>query len=843
MKKVSNLQELESALSSQREINIVLNNNITVSRVLWVRGRKTINGNGKYQLIRRTGSSSYKGTLLYVTRGTLELRQVTVNGGGRNKDMTDAVNGKLVEVGAGTVILGSGAKLRSNYNMTSLTDGGGGITVHVGGKTVMKSGSEICDNLTVTGGSGVRVEAGGGFVMEGGTIRNNAVVGQRTEEDFDGRGGAIHNRGSVWIQDGIIYGNQARGYQKENQICGGFGGGIYNQNTLRISGGLIRNNQAAFAGGAIYTNAQGRVLMEGGELAENSAKGQRGGGIYLSAASQVTIQGGTIQRNEAGHGTQIFISSTATGVLRITGGRISGTGAAVWNNGAAVQISGGRIQSTGCGLRTMGTSEIRGGVVLGTQYGVYYGGGRLCLSGNFQIDRIYMAGECKFTVDRPIHAGRKCEICPELYREGKQIATISSGEKEEQVLGFFSLKKRKRFLLETGTKGLYIGRERYKIKFTANGGTGKMAEQTVYVDEKTALSACGFERDGYGFVGWSLIPLEKVTKADIRFRNRQVVYQLGNHGSVVTLYALWVKRPAFTGQEGKLSFYEDEYVKAKHLRYGMAARDESDGEITDRIVVEKVILPDQSERDMLEELPTGEENIGEGIICFRVTNSFGVSAMCRRNYEVFPNHPPEIMAADRYFFVSEYQNSQRQEAQEEILEGLRFRDDVESEEQLRKNLEVFWGELDFEQPGEYPVSFRVTDQYGNRFYMESGTEKQYGRGKQMTETITIYVMERENGEGVQKKEEYVRFIGPEFLNTLSPDSVWRGEMFSSILASSFSKTESQYEETWVITGSDKKKIKDYINNQKNPFSRETNDLFTERFSYLKREKIEGGVGK
>ena len=841
VRKAGSLRELERALSSQTDMEIILENHITVNRLLAVRGKKTINGNGKYQLIRKTGTDQYGGTLLYLYQGTLRLKKVTLNGGGRSGGARPDVNGKLVEVSAGMVILDRGTKLRTNYNTSSFTDGGGGITIHKGGKALMKKGSEICDNLTITGGSGVRVEAGGSFVMEGGTISGNAVFGQGEENDFDGRGGAIHNRGIVWIQGGVIGENRAVGYEKKGQVFGGFGGAVYNQNLLRITGGIIRDNQAALAGGAIYTNEAGTVSMEGGELVKNCARNQRGGGIYVSAASNVTIQGGKIWDNDARHGTQIFVSSTASGVLRILGGRISGTDDTVWNQGASVRISGGQITSTGCALRTMGNSEIRGGVLSGEKYGVYFGDGKVCLSGNSRVNRVYVKGECVLTADRKINLENRCELCPEIYREGKQLVNISSGEKEEQVNRFFSLKKWKRFLLEPGSRGLYIGRERYRIKFSANGGTGKMAEQTVYAGEKTPLSQCLFERDGYGFVGWSVSKKDKVTKGDISYEDRASVFNLGTHGSTVTLYALWVKCPSFTGQETMLSLYEGEFVGKKVLLYGMSAEDECDGDMTEQILVERVILPDHSERKFRDRLLTGANEIGTGKIVFRVTNSFGVCAVCQRRYEVLPHHPPEITAYDRYFFTGEYKNTQRQEAEKDILAGLRLRDDVESEEQLQKNLEVAWGALDFEKAGDYSIRCQVKDQYGNRFYMEPGVQQRYGSGKLNTKVFSIHVVDSVNSGTSGQEDGYVRFISPEYMDLLPTGSIWRQREYEHALEKSFGKSESEYEQVWIITGSDKKRIKKFIKSQEDPFSRETNDSFLERFSHLKKRRMEGGA--
>lgn len=210
------LRELEQALISAGDAVVDLRSDITVNKCLKVRGSKVIDGGGKYRIRRKSAQgNTYKGTLLCMQGRKLILRDVALSGSGRSPSVSGDVNGKLIEVEAGTVVLESGAKLVANYNISSFTDGGGGITVHDGGTVVMKAGSSIRDNLTITGGSGIRVEAGGMFVMEGGTIAGNAVLGQREDTGFDGRGGAIHNRGVVLIRDGVIQGNMAAGYERD----------------------------------------------------------------------------------------------------------------------------------------------------------------------------------------------------------------------------------------------------------------------------------------------------------------------------------------------------------------------------------------------------------------------------------------------------------------------------------------------------------------------------------------------------------------------------------------------------------------------------------------------------
>lgn len=834
---VKTSKELEQALRASGELTINMKADITVSKCLTVRGNKLLHGGGTYRIRRKTAAdSTYKGTLLQMQGSCLRLKDITVSGSGKSSTASGDINGKLIEIDAGSVVLESGAKLVSNYNVSSFTDGGGGITVHAGGTAVMKPGSVIRDHLTLTGGSGVRVEAGGMFIMEGGSIADNAVLGQSKASDFDGRGGAIHNRGVVRIEGGTISGNVAAGYVKGSESHGGYGGAIYNMGVLTISGGRIEKNKGAFAGGAIYTNAESVVNMDGGEISANMSPGQRGGGIYVSAAAVVNVNGGSIRDNVAEDGTQLFIASHAVGKVSIKGGTVSGSGDVIYNNGGNLSVSGGTVKSRDCAVKSKGNCEIRGGTVRGDEYGVRYGAGTLTVSGKPGLNSVYLSGDLMVRVDQKIGLDVPCELCPETYKDGKKLVHISSGELPQAVLTSFSLRKKKRFLLETGQEGLYIGREKYRIVFEANGGQGNMEEQQAYVGEKTPLKPCGFWREGYGFAGWAETPAIVKSPKEIPYRDGTEVQNLRENGETVHLYALWVKKPVLTSKFGGVVFYEGEYVDRHILLSGMQASDECDGDLTEKIEIVKVSLPDKSELASFDTLPTKESDIGKGEILYQVKNSFGILSEYRQTYEVIPNAAPELAIWDRYYFVDEYAEECLEQAKQDILSHMRIRDDVETKQQLEKNMTVLWGRLDFQTEGEYPVTVRIKDQYGHRFYMEDGEERQYGTGKTCEKKITVHVVKGENDRAQSGQSGFVRFITEEYSETLDADSVWRTGDYAAQLAHTFRQDCENSGEVWTVTAEDKKKIKKFLRERDDPFSRQTNQLFMQQFSYMKIER-------
>lgn len=71
------------------------------------------------------------------------------------------------------------------------------------------------------------------------------------------------------------------------------------------------------------------------------------------------------------------------------------------------------------------------------------------------------------------------------------------------------------------------------LRFNANGGDGAMSDMNIKTDETKTLTACGFSRKGYDFVGWAMS--ENGTKAYGDKSN----YLMGSD-SEYTLFALWM---------------------------------------------------------------------------------------------------------------------------------------------------------------------------------------------------------------------------------------------------------------------------------------------------------------
>ena len=81
---------------------------------------------------------------------------------------------------------------------------------------------------------------------------------------------------------------------------------------------------------------------------------------------------------------------------------------------------------------------------------------------------------------------------------------------------------------------------KYTVKFDANGGTGKMADQQFTYDQEGTLNANSFTREGYTFAGWS-----ETSKETVKYADKAKVKNLAASGTK-TLYAVWTQNRKFT---------------------------------------------------------------------------------------------------------------------------------------------------------------------------------------------------------------------------------------------------------------------------------------------------------
>ncbi len=97
----------------------------------------------------------------------------------------------------------------------------------------------------------------------------------------------------------------------------------------------------------------------------------------------------------------------------------------------------------------------------------------------------------------------------------------------------------------------------YTVAFYANGGSGEMESQVFTYDEAQTLTKNTFERENYTFIGWGLSADQSANVID--YLDEESVLNLSStEGSVVNLYALWLKDKVTVTYHGNGGTYTDE---------------------------------------------------------------------------------------------------------------------------------------------------------------------------------------------------------------------------------------------------------------------------------------------
>ena len=247
-----------------------------------------------------------------------------------------------------------GGEICDNYSSTN------GSAVYNHGRFNLYGGS-IHNNSTDGRGNIYNVRV---FNQEGGAIENNKssnygaavyianssyafyylIDGEVKNNEAGISGGAFYvgEQSVVWIKGGKISGN----YAKTN------GGAINNKGTLFVVDGTIENNEAGSKGGAIHTYGP-YTKITGGTFEGNVAKS--GGAVSVQVATDVFVYGGTFVSNKATErGGAIYAygekNTTDPAIVTLTGGSFAGNeaeeGAQICVQYAVVKI-GGDLQIDG----------------------------------------------------------------------------------------------------------------------------------------------------------------------------------------------------------------------------------------------------------------------------------------------------------------------------------------------------------------------------------------------------------------------------------------------------------------------------------------------------------------
>ena len=342
-----------------------LNNDVTVSQTITVRGTVTLDLNGhvlKYE-------SANKGSVIVVENGG----QLTIEDSNTsNLSHKFNPNGKLwvLDEASGTEAVTGGVITGGTGYPFPLSSGpvncGGGVYIAPGGQ------------LTMTGGNiiGCSAEFGGGVCIYPGrdgeqmpfSMSGGSIIGCSAEY-----GGGVYASGKFQMSgQAVIRSCTAEGTSFN---CGG---GVYVDGSFEMSGEAIIEGCQAISeyayGGGVFVNSSRSFVMsekakiEGCQAISTPSSPSKGGGVHLANNTKFTLSGSAVIQNckadnSDGSGKAYGGGVSAACVKEITladSARIVGCAAA---NGSGLYITGSQVP--GYGILYAYSGSVDGDVVLG----------------------------------------------------------------------------------------------------------------------------------------------------------------------------------------------------------------------------------------------------------------------------------------------------------------------------------------------------------------------------------------------------------------------------------------------------------------------------------------------
>ncbi len=164
---------------------------------------------------------------------------------------------------------------------------------------------------------------------------------------------------------------------------------------------------------------------------------------------------------------------------------------------------------------------------------------------SFNVSNVY-AASYKYTITYNLDKGTNCKGNPAGFnKNNKKITLCEPTRKGYTFGGWYTDKAKTKKVTEIKKKAnknitLYAkwSKNKYYVKYDANGGKGEMSKSTFKYDTNYKLAVNTYTRKGYTFTGWN-------TKADgtgKSYTDAQKIKSLTNKNKkTITLYAQWRK--------------------------------------------------------------------------------------------------------------------------------------------------------------------------------------------------------------------------------------------------------------------------------------------------------------
>lgn len=271
----------EAVTAANDGANIQLIKDITVGETIVINKNLTMSGH----TIKR--ANAFNGILFQVSKGTVLLENVEVDGGALWTGTEDAVlkrgtsntgvvaDNALVLITGGELNLGKGAVLKNNAN-NSNNYGRSGGAARISGGTLRMTGGEIRDNYSAPFGGAV-LAVGGSVIIESGLVSGNHGTSSGGTFCID-QSSTFTMTSTENPEDTII----------ENNLGNGNGGAIWLSNgKATLNGGIIRNNKAS-NGGTVYMQGNGTLEIGDVTITGNKVWNMVDGIYYANGSIKIT---------------------------------------------------------------------------------------------------------------------------------------------------------------------------------------------------------------------------------------------------------------------------------------------------------------------------------------------------------------------------------------------------------------------------------------------------------------------------------------------------------------------------------------------------------------------------
>lgn len=257
--------------------------------------------NGKGVILERDYSSPFTGVMVIVERGTLTLKDITLDGG----YLKDMQSFGLITVSGGNLEINEGAVLQnSSKSLGNRFEGGGAVYISKG-EVTLNEGGKIINNSSHNGG-GVSVMSGGRLIMNGGEISGNTTDrgGDFGKRGYYTSGGGVFiaYNGEMEMNGGTISGNSS--FDGGGISLGGPENDVFFKNDhpkFVMKGGAIDGNQSYSNGGGIFVQMNCVAEIHGGSITNNHNRALLtgvnfgGGGVYVNGGKSSRMDNGLLQ--------------------------------------------------------------------------------------------------------------------------------------------------------------------------------------------------------------------------------------------------------------------------------------------------------------------------------------------------------------------------------------------------------------------------------------------------------------------------------------------------------------------------------------------------------------------